>query len=212
MHARAGWDDEHNPVGDDNALDNMHLQFAAHNWKGHAKKSRAARTVRLFIIVLLNFQYSGNAFFSDLQMAFLASSAATLMLFILFGLGQMFHSNLRDSSDAIYQSEWHRYPCSVRRFVQLMIMRSQRPFHLSAHGIMKLTLENYVRVSVHCADCRVETTSEFINSHFISVAEMDLFSLHVAAQFGVISLSIRVQRDSSNLTFYTHAFSVCDFM
>lgn len=59
----------------------------------------------------------------------------------------MFHTKLIDLSDAIYQSEWHRYPRGPRRFVHLMIMQSQKPFYLSAFGIVALNLENYIGVS-----------------------------------------------------------------
>lgn len=50
-------------------------------------------------------------------------------------------------SDTIYQMGWYRYSRSARLCVQLMIMRSQRPFYLSAHGVLQLKLENYVWVS-----------------------------------------------------------------
>lgn len=54
-----------------------------------------------------------------------------------------------DLSDTVYQMEWYRYPRSVRRFVLLMILRAQKPFYLSAFGILPLSLEVYVGVSIY---------------------------------------------------------------
>lgn len=84
---------------------------------------------------------------SDLEMPFTVSTFPLVILFMYFYMGQKYHSLLMGLSDAIYQTKWHGYPRSVRRFILLMILRSQRPFYLSAYGMMTLTLENYVRVS-----------------------------------------------------------------
>lgn len=82
-------------------------------------------------------------------MAFAIGSGAITLLFVLFYLGQMFHSQLAGLGDDIYHTKWHQYPRSVRRFVHLIIMRSQKPFYLSALGIMTLDLKGFVRVSIH---------------------------------------------------------------
>lgn len=92
-------------------------------------------------------QYNGTDFLTDLQMPILAFVSLLLTLAIYFYLGQRFHSNLIDLSDAIYDTEWQQYPRSIQRFVQLMMMRSQRPFYLSAYGLLELNLENFVGVS-----------------------------------------------------------------
>lgn len=70
-----------------------------------------------------------------------------ILLALLFHLGQIFHLNVLELSGAIYQLKWYQYPCSVRRFVLLMMIRSQQPFFLSANGVMALNLENFVGVS-----------------------------------------------------------------
>lgn len=77
----------------------------------------------------------------------MASIFGLIQLFIYFYIGQKFHTNLIELSDAIYQVNWHQYPLKVRRFVQLLILRSQRPFYLSAYGVMELNLMNYVKVT-----------------------------------------------------------------
>lgn len=105
------------------------------------------KLLHLSNIMVLHFQYKGSDFFSDLQMPFSASIFPLIILFIYFYMGQKFHSNSMNLSDAIYQTEWHRYPRSVRRFVLLIILRSQKPFYLSSYGILKLNLKNFVGVS-----------------------------------------------------------------
>lgn len=80
----------------------------------------------------------------------IADALLTLQfLFVVFYIGQKLHSNLLELSDEIYQLEWHRYPRSLRRCAQLMMIRAQRPFYLSAYGIMPFTLANFVRVSLN---------------------------------------------------------------
>lgn len=79
-----------------------------------------------------------------------ASICPLILLFIFFYLGQQFHSSLLGLSDTVYQTEWYRYPRSVRRFLLLMILRAQKPFYLCAYNILALNLENYVGVSYWC--------------------------------------------------------------
>lgn len=71
-----------------------------------------------------------------------------LLLATTFYLGQNFHSNVMELSVVIYQTKWYQYPRNVQRFLLFMMMRSQKPFYLSAYGFMELNLENYVRVSM----------------------------------------------------------------
>lgn len=70
------------------------------------------------------------------------------LLFILFFIGQKLHSELMDLNGMIYNSHWYRYPRSVQRFVFILMMRAQQPFHLSAYGIMECNLRNFVGVSL----------------------------------------------------------------
>lgn len=97
-------------------------------------------------IFCIHFQYSGTDYIYDLQMPFLGMSAPLCLSFIYFYIGEEFHSLLMDMSDAIYQTEWHRYPPSVQRYLLLMIMRARRPFYLSAYGIVTMNLPNFVGV------------------------------------------------------------------
>lgn len=69
------------------------------------------------------------------------------VVFLLFYLGQMLHTNLIDLSEVIYQSEWHRYSQCMKYSVLIMIMRAQQPFYVSAYGVMHCNLENFVGVS-----------------------------------------------------------------
>lgn len=89
--------------------------------------------------------------FLDLQAPILAILFSLQLIFAFFDIGQKMHSDLMDVSDMLYQSEWYRYPCSVRRFVLLMMIRAQQPFYLSAYGVMRCTLENFVRVSTRAS-------------------------------------------------------------
>lgn len=82
-----------------------------------------------------------------MEMSIVVIILGLLVLFALFYLGQKMHCDLLELSDMIYQSDWYRYPRSVRRFVLLMILRSQQPVYLSAYGIMRLNLVNFVNVN-----------------------------------------------------------------
>lgn len=83
----------------------------------------------------------------NMQYAILEITFLIEMLFIFFYFGQILHTNLIDFSDTIYQSEWYRYPRSVQRFVLIMIMLAQKPFYVSAFGIIRCNLESFVAVS-----------------------------------------------------------------
>lgn len=151
--------------------------------RNHCQRKLVRHFLCLFFLV--NFQYSGTNFLSDMQLPLMASALPLASLFVLFYMGQRIHSNLRDLSDAIYQTEWHRYPRGVRHFIQLMILRSQKPFHLSAYGIIELKLENYVAVSENV--CRRMKYNQFIFIRYsILVAQMDVLSIHIIAQNGII--------------------------
>lgn len=75
-----------------------------------------------------------------------------ILLAILFYLGENFHTISMNLTDVIYQMKWYQHPGSVRRFLVIMMIRSQQPFYLSAYGIMKLNLENFLRVSERKSD------------------------------------------------------------
>lgn len=95
----------------------------------------------------MNFQNSQSVSRLDLQASILVIAFPLQMIFAFSYIGQKVHSDLMNLSDMLYQSEWYRYPRSVRRVLLLMMVRAQHPFYLSAYGIMRCTLENFVRVS-----------------------------------------------------------------
>lgn len=139
---------QHDHITDAGTMDNVYMSRSVFNCNG----DRFNHTTFLLLIVLLNiffvnFQYSGSNFYYDLQMPFVASSFSLTLTFVYFYLGQQFHTQTMALSDEIYEVKWYQYPCSIQRFVPLMIQRSQRPFYLSAYGITTLNLENFVGVS-----------------------------------------------------------------
>lgn len=136
----------------------------------------------------LRFQYTGTDFIYDMQMAFVASASAIVLLFVFFNLGQMFHTSLSGLGVTIYQTEWYRYPRCAQFVVLLMIQRTQRSFYLSAFGIMEVNLQNYVGVSMkENGKWQAVAINEIrISWNFISAAQMDLFSIHVIAQLRLI--------------------------
>lgn len=107
----------------------------------------------------LKFQYTGTDFIYDMQMAFVASASAIILLFVFFNFGQMFHTNLSSLGITIYRTEWYRYPRRVQLFVLFMIKRSQQSFYLSAFGIMAVNLQNYVGVSMKRYDRKLRVMS-----------------------------------------------------
>lgn len=92
-------------------------------------------------------QYPGNNLFYDMQMPIAITFFTINSLAILFSMGQQLNTHMVILSDANYLTEWYRYPRSVQRYLPLLMMQSQRPFYLSAYGIMELNLENFVQVS-----------------------------------------------------------------
>lgn len=143
-----------------------------------SKTDQCLRISSLFFLRI--FSTREIIFFYDLQMAFLGFCASFFLLFILFKLGQILHTDLKTLSDTIYETEWYRYPLSIQRSLQLMMMRSQRPFFLSASGIMALNLENFVGVSLRQ---RIELSFRQLNRSIFPAAEMDLLSFYAVAQF-----------------------------
>lgn len=113
-------------------------------------------------------------------MAFLASVFANNVLLVLSILGQLYNTKLSNLYTMIYQSEWYRYPRSAQLYVQFIIMRSQKQFYLSAHGIMELTLTNYIGVSTNSMwrYLTEEWKVHHPNSHLFSVAENNLFGVY----------------------------------
>lgn len=94
-----------------------------------------------------SFQYDRTAVFYVMILP-IAGIATTLnLLFFLFFFGEILHTNLIDLGQMVYQSEWYRYPLCTQRFVLIMIMRAQHSFHVSAYGIVRCNLENFVGVS-----------------------------------------------------------------
>lgn len=110
------------------------------------------------IFLSLHSQYLDESSISELQFPIFVDSLALFNLFLLFYIGQKLHSEMADSVHTIYASKWHHYPRSVRRFVLLMMMRAQKPFHLTACWFIRMNLERYVDVSVELLQwlqCRI---------------------------------------------------------
>lgn len=62
-----------------------------------------------------------------------------------------------------------------------MLIRSQRPFYLSAYGLFALNLENFLIV-------RIILTNKYNNAikyEYYAGAEMDLYRLYVTTQYGM---------------------------
>lgn len=124
----------------------MHLQWIVHHPNGDWHWT----FISLFVLQHFSLlQYTGDSSFYDLQMPLFGICGATTLLFVFFCLGQMFHTKLTDVGSIVYETEWHCYSRNTRRFVLLMIMRSQQAFYLSIFGLMPMTLENFAGVSIH---------------------------------------------------------------
>lgn len=92
-------------------------------------------------------QHLGTTPLGELQQTIAGTSFLLLFLFVLFYTGQILHSNLLEMADKVFEAEWYRYPCIVQRCLLLMAMQTQRPFFISAYGILKFNLENFLRVN-----------------------------------------------------------------
>lgn len=47
----------------------------------------------------------------------------------------------------VYDLNWYDYPSNVRKFMILIIVRSQRPMYLSGYHLINCTLETFGKVS-----------------------------------------------------------------
>lgn len=109
--------------------------------------SHISQFIATWITSILQFlQYWDESSIFDLQFPINILLSSLFDLFILFYIGQKLRSDLADSIDKIYATEWHRYPCSVRRHVLLMILRAQKPFTITACWCIPMNLEAYVGV------------------------------------------------------------------
>lgn len=115
----------------------------------------------------------------------LSTLAVLFMLQALFAfcyLGQILHSNLIDLPDAIYQSNWYRHTRCFQRFILLMLMLSQQPFYISAFGIMRCNLENFVGVSIYADAVFRFSYFQHIDIHWFPGHEIGLFRFDVIAK------------------------------
>lgn len=143
-----------------------------------------------------HFQTMNGMSLSDLLMPICMVLFGLLLLQILFFFGEKLHFDLIHLNDMVYQSKWHRYPYKVRIFVLLVMMRAQRPFYLSAYGIIELNMVNFLQVSV-IRICAV--TSERKLHNLISGAQMDLFSFNGVPYNGMKSLGVHSVKQKSPL-------------
>lgn len=102
----------------------------------------------IFNFNFLDFKYSAAISFLDLQLAMNAILYELVFLLFFFFIGEKLRLDLMNLADMIYQLEWYRQSRYGQRFIILMMMRAQQPFHLSAYGIFQLELRNYLSVSV----------------------------------------------------------------
>lgn len=109
--------------------------------------TRTMSMCKTFFSMSIFSQYDGVASFYAMQMQLMVIAYLLQLIFVFFYLGQMLHTSLDDLSDAIYQSEWYRYPRNIQKFVLIIILRAQQPLHISAFGIMQCNLANYLGVS-----------------------------------------------------------------
>lgn len=126
--------------------------------------------------VILKFQLEHS---EDILLPLLTIVVGLETLLVYFYFGQMCHSNLIELNDTIYQSEWHRYPRRVKYCVQFIIMRAQKPFYISAYGLVHCRLENFVSVSC------VYSMEELAVYHYCHIhtpgAQINVFCIYVVA-------------------------------
>lgn len=82
----------------------------------------------------------------------LYQSAALLCLtvvfmFIMCANGQMVTEKSFSIGQSVYETTWYKMPLKFRRHLLLMIQHSNRPFNLTACGLMCCNLEAFVTVS-----------------------------------------------------------------
>lgn len=68
-----------------------------------------------------------------------------ILLFLCY-FGNVLTNSLIEVADCAYDSEWYKYPNKSRAYVAFMIQSAQRPFFISAYGIMPCTIENLLKV------------------------------------------------------------------
>lgn len=126
----------------------QHKFLSAHNGEGiYERSNHAGRFVHFESSILLSLQNLVNSLDLDLLYPVFLVLACLSVLFIFFFVGQSIQTDLARISNDVYLSEWIHYPRNARRYVLLMLMQSQRPFHLTTCGYIKLNYESFVGVS-----------------------------------------------------------------
>lgn len=72
------------------------------------------------------------------------------MLFLYCYFGNVLTFNLLQLGDTVYCSEWYNYPIDVQQYIVMILRRTQKPFIISALGMMPCTLENFQAVGDMC--------------------------------------------------------------
>lgn len=77
-------------------------------------------------------------------------------------------------SSVAYELKWYNYSLDLRSFVQLIIMRAQKPCYFHGLNIISITVASFAKVK------RNKCTSQFFSSiHFLPVDdEHDYFLFH----------------------------------
>lgn len=99
-----------------------------------------------FFKLFWEFQHDESASVIGMIMPITVIACFIELLFFYTYFGQILHLGVSHFGGSIYESECYRYPVRVQRFVLMMMMQAQRPFYISAYGIMRCNLELFVGV------------------------------------------------------------------
>lgn len=184
MPAPTFWCCEQDSSPECNAFYCGYRVFAAYYWSYYSVTIIFINFHKLTILitVLLDFQSSGNSFLSNIQSPIMSVFLALNLLFVLFNYGQKLHSHLMNCSAMVYQTEWYRHPRSIKFFVLIMMMRTQKPFFLSAYGTMECNLGNFLGVNERENGRYIPKWISAILNLFSGV-EINLLCIHAIAEY-----------------------------
>lgn len=91
-------------------------------------------------------QATENMEWSTIYVAFFSLFYIVELLFMLCYFGNVLTTSLELVAESTYDSKWYTYPPNLQKDCAFMIRSAQKPFWISAFGIMPCTLENFSAV------------------------------------------------------------------
>lgn len=105
-----------------------------------------------------------------------------ILIFLCF-FGNVLTNSLIEVADYAYDSEWYNYPNKSRAYVAFMIQSAQKPFFISAYGIMPCTIENLLKVCTRNFIGKYREKKSFLKKYLFQVLNKTASAYMVMRKF-----------------------------